>query len=203
MNANAAVIEQDVGLRWHLVQCQFGSDRHALEWLHNQGFEKYYPVMRTYRQVAKRFLSREQRKSLFPVTKPVMEPLFPRYIFVRFDIGDGRWRKLFDFVGLTGLVCSGGSSLPAPMPDGVVEGLMQREVNGALLGAMPINALPFDLGEEVRITHGPFAGHNGRVDQLPSGKVEDLDESARVALLVSLFGREAMVDLRIADIAKL
>ena len=62
--------------RWYLVYCKRGDQKRAQQHLENQGVECFYPQI-------------EVEKSVRGKEKRVEEPLFPSYIFVRFDYEQG------------------------------------------------------------------------------------------------------------------
>jgi hypothetical protein len=55
--------------------------------------------------------------------------MFRRYILTRFDAADGRWRKIFDDVGVS---CE--RNLPVPIADDLIARIRAAEVDGAIPG---------------------------------------------------------------------
>jgi transcriptional antiterminator RfaH len=154
--------------RWYVVHAQPNAEAKALSHLRNQGFRPYLP------RYAKR--RRHARRS-----EEVPAPLFPRYLFVRLDLGAERWRAVRSTIGVAGLVSHG--ETPAPVPDGIVEAIKAREDARGLVVLQPA----FDLsnGDRVTITEGALEGC--------CGLFEGLSDDQRVVVLLDLLGREVRV----------
>ncbi|MCC7015881.1 MAG: hypothetical protein IT564_01605 [Rhodospirillales bacterium] len=152
--------------RWYVVNSQPGAEPKAAQHLERQGYHVYLPRWRKRRSHARR-------------VDWVAAPLFPRYLFVRFDIAQTRWRAIHSTVGVSYLVCNGG--LPRPVPEGIVEAIRAREADGGLIEIVP----NFRKGEPVIVGEGPF------LDQ--TGLFECVDDAERVIILLSLLGREVKV----------
>ena len=153
--------------RWYVVHSHAGAEANAARHLQRQGYRVYLPRWRKRRSHARR-------------VEWVPAPLFPRYLFVRFDIERTRWRAIQSTVGVSHLISVGGS-LPAPVPEGIVEAIHSREAENGLIEIVP----SFRKGEPVVIGEGPF------LDQI--GLFESLDDAARVTVLLGLLGREIKV----------
>lgn len=186
--------------QWHLVSAQMEGQRRIVEMRSGLKIEVYSPALRVMRPVPKKQLSAKQRKSLIKIKRPVLEQLFPGYFFVRFDRRDDRWQDVFRLVGIYGIVCEGDT--PVPITDTFIESLRAKEINGAVPGKSDAQTFAYELGETVRLTNGPFIGFNAVITQMPTVPLEELDEDARVSLLVSMFGRSCSVTMPIGDFEK-
>lgn len=188
------------GFAWHIVHCVGVTDNHAIDWLNRFKFEHYYPAVREMRPVPKKQLSHKQRQSGIAIMRPRVVPFFPRYVFVRFDMGTDGWRELFKVAGVGGMVCEG--QLPVWLPDALIEGIRSREIGGAVPGKTPARLI-FSVGDNVRVADGPLASFNGVVQRLPDKAIEEIDPDDRIRVVVSIFGRATPVDLEISQIEKL
>jgi transcription antitermination factor NusG len=143
--------ETEAAKRWHAVHCVRESDEHVRLWLGPKhfNFETYYPMVRELRPVPMRKLSQKERRLPFKVMRATLVPFFPRYIFVRFDVGNALWRDAFNFAGVGGMLCHG--NMPAPLDDWVIEQLMARQIDGAVPGALAMkDVFTPRLGEAVK-----------------------------------------------------
>jgi len=111
----------------------------------------------------------------------VRAPLFPRYVFLVLDLGRDRWLSVRSTVGVSSLFTCNGR--PVPVPEGIVEALIEHtdEANLTLFHDGLVT------GQLVRILSGPFADF--------VGKLERLDDSGRVRVLLDMMGTAVPVAL--------
>lgn len=158
---------------WFLAQIKPNSHQIALRNLARQGFETFLPLQGETCRRGRRF-----------VTRP--RPLFPGYLFVALDVGQGHWRAVNSTTGLTGLVCVGGR--PQPVPQDLVSQLRARcDASGQMQPAAH-----FGPGDQVAVTTGPFADFVARVDELAPEE--------RVWILMDLMGHQTRVALPVAQL---
>lgn len=158
--------------RWYVAYTQPTAERRAAGHLKRQGFDAYLPLCRQIRRHARR-------------EETVLRPLFPRYVFVALDLEVDRWRSINGTIGVSNLVCHG--ERPAALPDGVVEGLRDGELDG---GVVPLSRLVmFDKGAQLRVLDGAFVGQTGIYHGMTSAE--------RVVLLFNLIGSNVEVTVPI------
>lgn len=167
----------DATRRWHLVQIGQSSFDLAKEQLEWAGYGLYAPQLREMVKPKSRSLSHSQRRNRSLFAREKLSPYFGIYRFVKFDATYDPWHDLFKLVGVHGIGCSG--NVPVAMPTALIDRLKAKEQNGAIPADTPAKALFYGIGEEVRINNGPFSGFTGRV--------EWVDESGRIKLLLDLF----------------
>ncbi|MCA9298737.1 MAG: transcription termination/antitermination factor NusG [Phycisphaerales bacterium] len=122
--------------------------------------------------------------------------LYPGYVFVEMKLeDDGRIPQdvfflikettgVGDFVGTAGR--------PTPMPDHEVDKMIRDSKRP---DDEPLVRLSFEKGEHVVIKEGPFENYEGTVDEL-------FPDKGKVRVLVTIFGRQAPIDLEEWQIAK-
>ncbi len=82
---------------------------------------------------------------------------------------------------------------PLPISEKEVERLMSQMRDGSNFERLKTM---FEVGEQVRVSDGPFASFNGYVEDVDS-------EKARLKVLVSIFGRSTPVDVDFSQVEKL
>jgi transcriptional antiterminator NusG len=133
------------------------------------------------------------------VQAPQEVPLFPRYVFTRFDFRQEAWHSAFDLAGVGGFFCRDG--MPVFLPDEDIAKIKRRENNGVISGKDSVRVL-FDIGDNVTVTNGPFASFPGIVEQGLDVAIEKLEPSMRIKVAVNIFGRATPVELEYWQVAK-
>ncbi len=115
---------------------------------------------------------------------------FPGYVLVKMVLSDETYHLIKDTPKVTGFLGSGNKPLPVPQKEvDRIRGVMEEGE------ARPRPTITFEIGENVRVTDGPFASF--------SGVVEDVDEEAtRLKVAVSIFGRATPVELEFTQVEK-
>ncbi|MCR9178218.1 MAG: transcription termination/antitermination protein NusG [Alphaproteobacteria bacterium] len=115
---------------------------------------------------------------------------FPGYILVKMQLTDESWHVVQDQPKVTGFL--GGKGRPVAISNGEAERLLKQVSEGV---DRPKPTISFEIGEQVRVSDGPFASFNGYV--------EDVDEDkTRLKVAVSIFGRSTPVDLDFTQVEK-
>lgn len=126
--------------RWYVVKTLPRRELFAAQHLENQGFTTFLP-----KQVKTVRHARQVRTGL--------AAFFPGYLFVEMDIERERWRSINGTRGVSHLVTQ--AERPIPAPTGVVEDIRAACDHRGVLVEGPW----LKVGQEVRITHGPFVDH--------------------------------------------
>jgi transcriptional antiterminator NusG len=115
---------------------------------------------------------------------------FPGYVLVKMDLSDVAYHLVKNTPKVTGFLGSGSK----PMP------VSEKEV-ARIIGAIeegverPKPTIQYEIGENVRVTDGPFQSFNGVVEQVD-------EERARLRVTVSIFGRATPVELEYNQVEK-
>ena len=154
--------------RWYIVHTQPNGEERARHNLERQGFAVYLPKYLKHRRHARR-------------VEHVRRPLFPRYLFVRFDADTAQWRSINGTFGVAHLVSNGNE--PIPVSDGIVDAIQARHNADELVILHTPDS--FAPGQKLEIVDGPFAWHTGLFQRL--------SDNERVVLLLDLLGRHVTV----------
>ena len=130
--------------RWFAVHTLLRRELIAANQLQLQGYETLLPMHWKTVRHARRF-------------RTVRAPFFPRYLFVRMNLAQDRWRSVNGTVGVSRLVMA--RDLPVPVPHGVVEALMVMTDAGGVLSFSSL----MQPGQRVRILVCPFADRLGEL----------------------------------------
>ena len=114
----------------------------------------------------------------------------PGYVLVHMEMSNKGYHLITSINRVTGFL--GPPGKPMPMRDAEVNTILNRVEEGE---AQPRNLIRFEIGEQVKVSDGPFEGF--------SGMVEEVDEASnRLKVTVSIFGRPTPVELEFTQVAK-
>jgi transcriptional antiterminator NusG len=117
----------------------------------------------------------------------VKRKVFPGYVLVEMEMDDETWHFIRQTVGVTGFLGQAtGTSKPMPLQESEVTSWIGGGEDGE--AATRKQTKLFHKGERVNIIGGPFAGSEGRI--------EDINlKSEKLTVMIPIFGRETRVDL--------
>ena len=128
--------------QWYALQLRSRFEKVVAMHLRGKGYEEYLPVYSSRRQWSDR-------------VKQIELPLFPGYIFCKFDINDRL--PLLVIPGVISVVGFGG--VPMPVPEAEIAAVERIVTSGTKYGPWPSIA----AGQPVVVRYGPLRGLEGLV----------------------------------------
>ncbi|UXN04176.1 MULTISPECIES: transcription termination/antitermination protein NusG [unclassified Bartonella] len=116
---------------------------------------------------------------------------FPGYVLIRAHLTDDLFHLIKNTPRVTGFL--GSDSRPVPISDREADQILTQVQERV---EKPKSALRFEVGEQVRVSDGPFASFNGIVQEVE-------EERSRLKVEVSIFGRATPVELEYDQVEKL
>jgi transcriptional antiterminator NusG len=114
----------------------------------------------------------------------------PGYVLVHMEMSDQGYHLINTINRVTGFL--GPQGRPMPMRDAEVNQILNRVQEGE---EAPRTLISFEIGERVKVNDGPFEGFDGMVEGVD-------DDSQKLRVSVSIFGRETPVELDFTQVAK-
>lgn len=161
---------------WSVVNTHPHREHFAVENLDRQGFTAYCPMIRRRIRHARR-------------TQDVLRPMFTSYVFVRINPQRERWRPILSTFGVRSLVRFGDKI--GFLDEAFVAALKAREVEGAIIRPEK----PYALGQQVRLSGGPFDGI--------VATIVNMDEKDRLTVLMDLLNQSVRVKVRTENVTAL
>lgn len=172
--------------RWYVLHVYSGFEEKVAEAIHDkarkQGLEdKVEEVMVPTEKVVEVKNNKKQEKD---------SKFFPGYVLAKLELDDEVWHMIKNTPKVTGFL--GAGNKPSPISEKDAERLIKQIKEGV---DRPRSSISFSIGEEVKVTEGPFASFNGSVEEVD-------EEKGRLKVSVSIFGRATPVELEFSQVEK-
>ena len=164
--------------RWYVIHTYSGYENKVAQNIEkvveNQGFQDLIFEVRVPTETVVEYKDDKKRE--------VERKIFPGYVLVKMILTDDSWYVVRNIRGVTGFV--GPGSKPIPLTEKEIEAL------GVEVKTVEVD---YQVGNDVKIIHGPLEGFTGRVEEL------DVDKDM-VKVIVSMFGRDTLVELQLGQV---
>ncbi len=154
---------------WYLIYSKLRKEKSAQENLERQGYKTYLPLICN--------KVRRRAKSI-----AMIEPLFPRYLFIHLDKTSDNWLPIRSTIGVSRIVHF--DFIPAQVPDAIVSTLLQNEDES---GLQCVHDAGYQAGDAIRVVDGPIKGYQGIF------MAETSQE--RVVILLNMIGKQSKLTI--------
>ncbi len=172
--------------RWYVVNVYSGSEKKVAESLKEQAVLKKMED-----KILDVLVPTEEVVEIKKGAKVNSErKFFPGYILVKMEMSDECWHVVKNTPRVSGFL--GSRNKPQPISDAEAERIIKQMEEGV---ERPQTVVDFEVGEQIRVTDGPFASFVGVVEEVDS-------EKSRLKVSVSIFGRYTPVELEFSQVEK-
>lgn len=122
--------------------------------------------------------------------RQVERKLFPSYVLVKMEMTDAAFVLIKNTPKVTGFL--GAENKAIPITDAEAMRILHQVKEGV---ERPKPSVTFEVGENVKVSDGPFATFAGQVEEVD-------EERTRLKVAVMIFGRPTRVDLEFGQVEK-
>jgi transcriptional antiterminator NusG len=176
---------EEIHMNWYILKVQVNREKTICDQLKRRvsvaGFERYFGDILVPTEDVREFNKAGKQKI-------VKRKLYPGYVVVKMAINDDSWFLVRETSGIGDF--TGSSGKPAP--------LSEDEIARILATTLPPEeedgeekiktAIPFTLGQRVRVKEGYFQNHEGEVSTID-------ERNGRIEVMINIFGRPNPVEL--------
>ena len=116
---------------------------------------------------------------------------FPGYVLAKMEMNDETYHMVKALPKVSGFL-GHVQGKPSPVSESEINKILQDIEEGV---TKPKPSITFEVGEQVRVSDGPFASFNGLIEEID-------EERSRVKVSVSIFGRSTPVELEYTQVEK-
>lgn len=173
--------------RWYVVNVYSGSEKKVAESIREQAVLKKMED-----SILEVLVPTEQVVEIKKGAKVNAEhKFFPGYILIKMEMNDDTWHVVKDTPRVSGFL--GSHNKPQAISEKEVQRIMSQIEEGI---ERPTTQIYFEVGEQIRVTDGPFASFVGVVEEVDT-------EKSRLKVSVSIFGRYTPVELEFTQVEKI
>ena len=177
----------DMTKRWYIVQAYSNFENKVAESIREQAKQRHLDHLFDEIMVPKEKVVEVRRGRKVDAERK----FFPGYVLVKMELSDEAYHLIKNTPKVTGFL--GTDNRPMPISEAEALRILHQVQEGI---ERPKPSVSFEIGEQVRVSDGPFASFNGTVEEVD-------DARSRVKVAVSIFGRPTPVELEFGQVEKL
>jgi transcriptional antiterminator NusG len=172
--------------RWYIVHAYSNFENKVAESIREQAKQRHLEHLFDQILVPKEKVTEVRRGRKVDAERK----FFPGYVLVKMELTDEAYHLIKNTPKVTGFL--GTDNKPMPISETEANRILHQVQEGI---ERPKPTMSFEVGEQVRVSDGPFASFNGVVEEVD-------DARSRLKVAVSIFGRATPVELEFAQVEK-
>ncbi len=177
----------EVGKKWYVLRAVSGKEAKVKEYIEAE--INHNDLLKA--NVAQVLIPMEKQATLRNGKRVEREKnRLPGYVFVEANLVGDVAHTLRFVPNVLGFL--GGLDNPSPVPQADINRMLGAAEESELKASMDI---PFEVGEQVRVTDGPFSDFNGVIEEVNS-------EKHKLKVMVMIFGRKTPLELSFMQVEK-
>jgi len=182
-------VESNPNFKWYVVHTYSGHENKV-----KQSIEKAVELQGLKQHFGQVLIPMEEVTEMKKGKKvKVNRKFFPSYVLVHVELGEEMMHLVNNIPGVTRFVGTG--NRPVPVSEKEVDRILKRGQTRSK-ETKEVREIPFHVGEQVKVTDGPFADFNGVIDEINP-------ERGKLKVMVGIFGRETPVELDFLQVERL
>lgn len=186
----AGELDEDIQLDWYILKVQSNRERTASDALKRkvaiEGIDRYFGDIIVPTEKVTEFKSGKK--------KTVERKIWPGYIAVQMHVNDDTWFAIRETSGIGDF--TGAAGKPIPMSPADIAKILPKEEGEQGDDNTPKLNIKFVEGDKVKVIDGNFENFEGEVDTIDQ-------QSGKVSVMISIFGRSTPVELEYWQVEKL